>query len=100
MKNTCPFYIVFQAFKVLLIKLLRYRPYIFYFLLLLLGFKSANIIFGKFLELHSTLFEKKIFATDFPVLTESLKLPHLLNGQNPLSVTKCFCQPSLSFSFL
>ena len=46
MKNTCPFYVVF------------------YLLLFLLAFTSADIIFHKFLELHSTLSEKKIFVTN------------------------------------
>ena len=46
---------------------------LFYFWLFLLGvalaFTSADIIFQKFLELHSTLSEKQIFSTNFPFLT-------------------------------
>ena len=38
---------------------------IFFFLLFLLAFTSANIIFHKFLELHSVLLVKKIFVTNF-----------------------------------
>ena len=75
MKDTCPFYIVFQAFKVLLIKLLRYRHYTFYFLLLLLDFKSTDIIFDKFLELHSTLFEKKDFSHRFSFFNRITQSP-------------------------
>ena len=41
----------------------------FTFLLFLLTFTSADIIFHKFLELHSTLSEKKNFVTNFPLLT-------------------------------
>ena len=50
MKNTCPFYIVF------------------YLLLFLLAFTLADIIFQKFLKLHTTLSEKKIFVTNFSFL--------------------------------
>ena len=46
---------------------------VFYVLLFLLGFTLADMIFHKFLELHSTLSEKKIFVTSFPFLTDSLK---------------------------
>ena len=59
MKNTCPFYNVFQVLKVLLIKICKIQPPDLYFLLFLLTFTSADIIFHKFLELHSTLSEKK-----------------------------------------
>ena len=44
------------------------------FLFLVVGFTSADIIFRKFLELHSPLSEKKI-VTNFPFLTDSLKPP-------------------------
>ena len=57
----------------------------------MLDFTSADIIFHYFLELHTTLSEKKIFVMNFPFLTDSLKLPHPLNGQNLLSVTKVCC---------
>ena len=49
----------------------------FYFLLFLLAFTSADIIFHKFLELHSTLSENNVFVTNFPFITDSLKLPPL-----------------------
>ena len=62
------------------------------------------MIFHKFLELHSKSFEKKkMFVTNFPFLTDSLKppfpLPHpqSFNSQNLLSVTKAFCQCSLNY---
>ena len=65
MKNTCPFYIVFQVLKVPLIKICKKQPLnLLFFLLLLLAFTtSADIIFHKLLELHSTLFEKKRFSS-------------------------------------
>ena len=59
MKNTCPFYIVFQVLKVRLIKVCKINHHIFYFLLFLLAFTSVDIIFHKCLELHSTLSEKR-----------------------------------------
>ena len=43
-------------------------------MLLLLAFTLADIIFHKFLELHSTLSEKRIFVTNFPFLMDLLKL--------------------------
>ena len=69
-------------------------------MLLLLAFTSADIDFYKFLEIYSTLSEKKIFLTNFPFLTDSLKhptapYPHL-NDPNLLSLTKVFCRCSLS----
>ena len=42
----------------------------------MLAFTSADIIFYKLLELHASLSEKKIFVTNFPFLTDSLKPPH------------------------
>ena len=58
----------------------------FHFLLFLLAFTSADIIFHKFSELHSTLSEKKIFITNVSFLPDSLNPPpsnhHSLNSQN------------------
>ena len=65
------FYIVFQVLKVLLIKICKIQSLDLLFLFLL-AFTSADIIFHKFLELHSKLSEKKIFVTNFPFLTDSL----------------------------
>ena len=75
LKNTCPFYIVFQFFKVLLINLLRYRYYHFYFLLFLLSFTSTDIILDKFLEIHSTLSEKKDFCHRFSFFNRFTQTP-------------------------
>ena len=41
--------------------------------------------------------KKRIFVTNFPFLTDSLKLPNPLNDQNLLSTTKVFCQCSLRY---
>ena len=70
------------------------------FLVVLRAFTSADIIFHKFLELQSTLSEKKkkkkIFIKKFPFLTDSLK-PSLLQPQNLVSLTKVFCRCSLTY---
>ena len=98
MKNTLPFYIVFQVLKVTSYKnlYLGYSYWIFYFFCFTLAFTSADIICHRFLELHSTLSEKKIFVINLLFLTDSLNPPPTLYGQNPLSVTKVICQCSLS----
>ena len=70
--------------------------------LLWLTFMSADIIFHKFLELHSTLTEKKDFCHKFSFLTDWLK-PLPLNGQNLLkSMTNilCRCDAPLKCLFL
>ena len=95
-------YIVFQFLKILLIKICKIQSLEFYFLLLLLAFTLAHIIFHKFSEFYSTLFEKKIFVTNFPFLIDSVNSlsdphPHPLSSQNPLSVTRFFCQWSITY---
>ena len=66
---------------------------IFYFLLFLLAFTSADIIFHKFLELHSTS-DKKIFVTNFPFLTDSLKPPPLPHQASLPQFVRGFQPPS------
>ena len=65
---------MFLLHYVSMIKVCMISHQIFYFQLFLLAFRSADIIFHKFLELHSTS-NKKIFVTSFPFLTDSLKPP-------------------------
>ena len=100
MKNSCPFYIIFQVLKVLLIKICMIEPPDLLFSIAFISFYISRYhFFHKFLELHSTLSEKSIFIMNFPFLfrfTETL--PHPLNGQNPLSMTKAFCPCSLMLS--
>ena len=55
------FYILFQVFKVLLIKICKIQPLYLSFL----DVSSADIIFHKFLAIYSTLTGKKIFVTNF-----------------------------------
>ena len=59
---------------------------------------TPPLIFHNFLELHSTLSEKKIFVINVPFFTRSLKLPTLNNGQNQLVWRKFFVDaPLLDF---
>ena len=101
-KIHAPFTLYFKLWSYFLQKNLRCNHQIFYFLLFLLAFTSADVIFHNFLELHSTLTEKKIFVTNFPILTDSLNPPppprKPLNRQNPLSVTKVFWRCSLTWN--
>ena len=55
------FYIVFQVLKVLLMKICKILP----LYLLFLDVSSADIIFHKFLALHSTLTGKKVLSQIF-----------------------------------
>ena len=59
------FYIVFQVLKVLLINICKIQSLDLLFLVFLLAFTSADIIFQKFLELHSTLSEKRFLSQIF-----------------------------------
>ena len=64
------YYIVFQVLKVLLIKIWHNLLFLDVFI----RFYISSYHFHKFLELHSTLSEAKIFITSFPFLTDSLTL--------------------------
>ena len=66
MKKIYLFYIVFQVLKVLLIKVCKIQPPDCLFLLFLLAFTSAGIIFHKSLELYSTVSEKHILVKNSP----------------------------------
>ena len=89
------FYIVFQVLKVLLIKICKIQSLDLLFLFLL-AFTSADIIFHKFLELHSTLSEKK-FSLQIFFFNRFTETPYPLKNQNLLSMTKVFCQCSLTY---
>ena len=81
-----PFTLYFMFWKYSLQKIVKYNHQIFFFLLFLLAFTPADIIFHKFLELH-THYLKKRFSSQFFFLTDSHKVPHLLNRQNLLILT-------------
>ena len=68
-KNTRSFHIIFQGFKGTSYKHLQHTPTSSFVTLAL----TSTDIFRSFLELHSTLSEKKIFVSNFPSLTDSVK---------------------------
>ena len=73
MKNIRPFYILFQVLKVLLIKKnLRYNRQIFYSLLFYISFYISEYHLQNFIQHYQ---KKRIFVTNFPFLTDSLKHP-------------------------
>ena len=93
MKNSCPFYIVFQVLKVRLIKNLKIEPPDFLFLLIVfISCYISRYHFSQiFLEFHSILSVKKIFVTNYnppppipPATTPALTTKMLI-------VTKVFC---------
>ena len=88
-------YIVFQVLKVVLTKICKIQSLDLLFLVVLLAFVSAVIICYKFVI--STLSEKEIFVTNFLLLRDLLKPLPQLHSQSPLSVTKFFCQCSLTY---
>ena len=80
MKNTCIFCIVFQVLKVFLVKICKIQPQDISFLVVFISFNIGRCHFWKFLELHSTMSDKKILVTNFPFLTDtpSFKPPPLI----------------------
>ena len=64
MKNTCPFYIVFQVLKVRLEKICQIEPPDLLFLVVFISFYISRYHFHKFLE-DSILSVKKIFVMNF-----------------------------------
>ena len=95
MKNTCPFHIVFLVLKIRLTKISKIEPDLL-FLLFLLAFTSADIIFYKFSELQSiTTICKKDFCHKFSVLHGFTHIPHPINNENLLNMRKVFCRCSL-----
>ena len=93
------FYIVYQVLKVLLTRICKVESLDLSFILVFISFYISRYDFSQVFRRHSALSEKKIFFTNFPFLTDSLKSPphHPLKSENPLSVTKVFCQGSLTY---
>ena len=75
MKNTCPFYIVFQVLKMRLIKICKKEPPDLLFLVaFIISFYCSRYRFSQFLELHSVFSIKMFFVTNV-FSAYSLKLP-------------------------
>ena len=95
MESTYLFHIVIQILKVLLIKICKIQPPDLLFLFVFISFYFSRYHFS---QISRTLFKniwKKYYRHEFPFLTDSLRILHPLNGQNPLCVTKVFCRCSL-----
>ena len=75
-KNKCSFYTAFQVLEVLLRKICRIHPLIFYFLFLL-AFTSADIIFHKFLKLHSAWGHSQLIVRFASATRPNLELNNL-----------------------
>ena len=66
-----------------------YSHWMFCFFLFSLAFTSANIIFQKFLELHSTIFEKKKdFHHKFSISNRLTQTPHPLLKVTVMQISK------------
>ena len=84
-----PFLIVFKVLQVTLTNICKISHQIFYFLLFYVSFYISRYNFSQIIRTSFIVIWKK----------DSLKPPHPLNGQNPLSVTKVFCRCSLIVLF-
>ena len=96
MKNTCPFYIVFQVLKVLLIKLCKVLPPDLLLLLVFISFYISRYHFSQIFRTSFNIISKNDICHEFSFFNEFIQTPYPLNSQNPLSVTKVFCRCSLT----
>ena len=68
MKNACPFYNAFQVLKLLLIKICKIQPTIFYFLLFLLAFICCYYLLVVFISFYMRWYHfSLIFRTLFNI---------------------------------
>ena len=92
------FYIVFQILKVLLMKIFKIQSVDLLFLIAFISFYISRYHFSQVFRTSFNIIWKKDFHPKFPLSMNSLKPPpHLLNSQIPQSVTKVFCQFSLTY---
>ena len=97
MKNiTCPFYILFQVLKVLLVKICKIQTTDLLFLVIFISFYISAASFFTNFQNFNQHYLKKDFCHRFSFFKwiHSPSPPHPLNAQNPLSMTKVFCQCS------
>ena len=88
MKNSGPFYIVFEVLKVLLIKIYKIQPSVLLFLIVLHWLIHQQILFFTIFQ-NFIQHLKKDFRHQFLFFNRLTQTPHPLNDQNLLSVTKC-----------
>ena len=95
MNNTCPFYIVFKLVVLLhnvslIVLYCNIRSLDLLLFVVFISFYISRYHFSQILRTSLNIISKKDFRHNFSFLMDSLKLPHPLNSQNLLSVTKVF----------
>ena len=93
------FYIVFQVLKVLLIKICKIQSLDLLFLVVFIRFHISRYLSSQVFGTSFNIIWKKHFRRKFSFFNRFTQAPHAhpLNSQNPLSVTKVFCQCSLTY---
>ena len=97
-KNTPPFYIVFQVLKLPLINICKINHQVFYFLLFCISFCISRHPFSQIIRTSFSIIWKKDLRHKFSFsngFTQPLPL-RPLNSRNLLSVTKGFWQCCLT----
>ena len=88
---------MFQILKVLLMKIFKIQSVDLLFLIAFISFYISRYHFSQVFRTSFNIIWKD-FHHKFPFSMNSLKHPpHLLNSQIPQSVTKVFCQFSLTY---
>ena len=90
------FYIVFQVLKVLLIKYCKIQSLDPSFLVVFISFYISRYHFSQVFRTSFNIIWKKIFVTNF-FFNRFTETPYPLKNQNLLSMTKVFCQCSLTY---
>ena len=91
------FYIVFQVLKVLLIKICKIQSLDLLFLVVFISFYISRYHFSQVFRTSFNIIWKKDFRHKFSFFNGFTQTPtsHPVNSQNPLNVTKVFCQSRL-----
>ena len=92
-------YSVFEALKVLLIKICKIQSLDLLFLVVFIRFHISRYLSSQVFGTSFNIIWKKHFRRKFSFFNRFTQAPHAhpLNSQNPLSVTKVFCQCSLTY---
>ena len=88
--------LVFQVLKVRFIKICKIQPPDLLFPVAFISFYISRYHFLQIFRTSFRIIRKKDFRHEFSFLTDSLKSPQPLQGQNPLSVIEVFCRCSLN----
>ena len=99
--RTKTFYTVFQVLKVVLIKICKIQSLDLLLLVVFLSFYISRYHFPQVFRTSFNIIWKKVFRQKFFFFSRFTQIPirppHPINSQNPLSVTKVFCQCSLTY---